>query len=112
MLIDDDDAVRTVLSEQFSDAGSIVKAFASGDAAVAAMDAEDATYDFILSDFAMPGLDGIKTLDILGPAHPKARMAVMTGNAEDPRLSDDQKVAIIKKPLKLESLAEVFRQYG
>jgi len=112
MLIDDDDAVRTVLSEQFSDAGSIVKAFASGDAAVAAMDAEDATYDFILSDFAMPGLDGIKTLDILGPAHPKARMAVMTGNAEDPRLSDDQKVAMLKKPLKLEFLDQGFGQYG
>lgn len=108
VLIDDDDAVRTVLSEQFRDAGGIVDDFASGDEAIAAMSQAGESYDFVLSDFAMPGLDGLETLERIGALAPGARAALMTGNADDARLVKETRVPIIRKPLSVESLAKVF----
>jgi len=108
VLIDDDDAVRTVLSEQFRDAGGIVDDYASGDAAIAALEKTTESYDFVLSDFAMPGLDGLATLKRIGELAPGARTALMTGNADDTRLAKEKRVPIIRKPLSVESLAKVF----
>ena len=108
MIIDDDDAVRTVLSEQFRDAGAIIEDFASGDAAIAAIEKAPQEYDYILSDFAMPGLDGLATLERLSTLAPGARTALMTGNADDSRLGRAKRVPIIRKPLSLESLAKAF----
>lgn len=108
MIIDDDDAVRTVLSEQFRDAGAIIENFASGDEAIAAIEKAPRDYDYILSDFAMPGLDGLATLERMGKLAPGARTALMTGNADDARLAKAKRVPIIRKPLSVESLAKAF----
>ena len=108
VLIDDDDAVRTVLTEQFRDAGGIVEDYASGDAAVAAIEKSRQDYDYILSDFAMPGLDGLETLRRLGKLSPGARTALMTGNADDARLTKSAGLKVIRKPLSPETLAKAF----
>jgi signal transduction histidine kinase len=99
MIIDDDDAVRTVLSEQFRDAGAIIEDFASGDEAIAAIEKTRRKYDYILSDFAMPGLDGLATLERMGTLAPGARTVLMTGNADDARLAKAKRVPVIRKPL-------------
>ena len=108
MIIDDDDAVRTVLTEQFRDAGAIIEDYASGDEAIAAIEKTPERYDYILSDFAMPGLDGLATLERIGKLAPGARTALMTGNADDARLAEEQRVPIIRKPLSIASLAKAF----
>jgi signal transduction histidine kinase len=109
MLIDDDDAVRTVLSEQFRDAGGIVEDFASGQEAIDAVKKAPGKYDFILSDFAMPQLDGLETLRRITKLAPKARTALMTGNADDNRLSKSSSVPVIRKPIDLDLVASAFR---
>jgi signal transduction histidine kinase len=110
LLIDDDDAVRLVLREQLGDAGAEVTDYASGDAAVDAVEAGGAAFDYVLSDFAMPGLDGGETLRRLGHLLPGTRSALMTGNADDSRLKADGGFAIMRKPLKLEQLRKVFEE--
>lgn len=108
MIIDDDDAVRTVLTEQFRDAGAIIEDYASGDEAIAAIGQSPQRYDYILSDFAMPGLDGLATLERMAKLAPGARTALMTGNADDARLAQEKHIAIIRKPLSIASLAKAF----
>lgn len=108
MLIDDDDAVRTVLTEQFRDAGGKVEDFASGDAAIAAFAEKPRSYDFILSDFAMPGIDGLETLRRVSEHCPSARKALMTGNADDARLVKEPGVRVVRKPLSPGTLARAF----
>lgn len=109
LLIDDDKAVRTVLHEQFRDAGSLVEAYESGDAAVTAVGASEQEFDFILSDFAMPGMDGLEAIKRLTLVSPGARAVLMTGNADDPKLIErDGIVPIIRKPIRLELLRELF----
>jgi len=109
MLIDDDDAVRTVLSEQFRDAGGIVEDYASGHEAIEAVRKAPGKYDFVLSDFAMPQLDGLETLRRINQLAPKARTALMTGNAEDARLIKGLPVPVIRKPINLDLVANAFR---
>jgi signal transduction histidine kinase/ActR/RegA family two-component response regulator len=109
MLIDDDDAVRTVLSEQFRDAGGIVEDFASGQEAIDAVKKAPGKYDFVLSDFAMPQLDGLETLRRITKLAPKVRTALMTGNADDTRLSKTSSVPVIRKPINLDLVASAFR---
>ncbi|MGX7894505.1 response regulator [Tsuneonella sp. HG222] len=107
VLVDDDDAVRVVLGEQLRDAGGTVRDFASGNAAIAGIERDRDFVDFVLSDFAMPGLDGIKTLQKIGELIPKARRVLMTGNADDPRLTTVKNIPVLRKPLTLQQISEI-----
>ena len=73
LLIDDDDSVRIVLAEQFRDAGGNVVAVSSGKEAIDAVTRGGPAYDFILSDLAMPGMDGLETLRALQDARARMR---------------------------------------
>lgn len=109
LLIDDDDAVRTILSEHFRDAGAVVEDFSSGQAAIDALREEPRELDLVLSDFAMPDLDGLETLARIEELAPGLKTALMTGNADDPRLNENTAVTILRKPLTREALAAFFR---
>ena len=62
MLIDDDDSVRIVLAEQLRDLGATVEDFATGKSAIESARKHPDNYDLVLSDFAMPKLNGLETL--------------------------------------------------
>jgi PAS domain S-box-containing protein len=57
LLIDDDDLVRRVTSEMLTRVGYDVVAAASGEAALALLE-EDASFDVLVTDVAMSGMDG------------------------------------------------------
>jgi len=108
MLIDDDDAVRLVLTEQFRDGGGIVEQYHSGKAAIEALRKAPQDYDLVLSDFAMPDLDGLETLREVEKVAPHTQVALMTGYAEDLRAANNEKFPVVRKPINLKSLAEIF----
>ena len=58
LLVDDEPVVREVLAAQLRDEGFDVVEVADGPAALAALD-RDGTVDLLVSDLAMPGLDGL-----------------------------------------------------
>jgi len=109
LLVDDDDMVRSVLGEQFRDAGALVTECPRGQQAIDAVAREPARFDIVLCDFAMPGIDGFETVGKIAELAPKAKVAIMTGNADDPRLSDAKSVMILRKPLKMREVAAAFR---
>lgn len=108
LLIDDDEAVRLVLSEQFREAGGIIEHFASGREAIEAVKRAPTKFDFVLSDFAMPDLDGLETLRLISELAPDCRAALMTGNADDPRLKQTFSVPVIRKPIDLAIVTDAF----
>jgi signal transduction histidine kinase len=108
LLIDDDEGVRSVLAEQFRDAGAKVEDYARGEAAIEAVARDPSCFDFVLCDFAMPGLDGLETLGRIAELAPGASLAIMTGNADDPRLANSGSVVILRKPLQLYDVASAF----
>ena len=70
LLVDDDEAVRTVVAEQLRESGSMVETVASGEEALAAVDRSTLPFDLVLSDYAMPGLNGIETVHAVREKQP------------------------------------------
>jgi len=60
LLVDDDDSLRRVLELELQAAGHKVSARPSAEEALSALD--EASFDLIISDIRMPGMDGLELL--------------------------------------------------
>ena len=104
LLVDDDDTVRTVLGEQLRELGFKVDEVADGKSAIDRIQA-NGSYDVLLSDFAMPGMNGIDTIHTALRARPSMRALLMTGYADEEAVSDLRDgVPIIRKPIDINAL--------
>ncbi|MGH6658063.1 MAG: ATP-binding protein, partial [Sphingomicrobium sp.] len=104
LLVDDDDAVRTVLGEQLREMGLSVEEAADGKAAIERLK-QGHSYDFMLTDFAMPGLNGLETIRRAVKQAPAMRAALMTGYAdEDSTAEAREMVTILRKPIEMRDL--------
>ncbi|QZH75419.1 MAG: response regulator [Erythrobacter sp.] len=111
-LIDDDEGVRVVLSEQLRDVGAHVVAFASGQEAIEVIKSGDGNFDLVISDFAMPDLDGLETLQKIKGIAPKAARVLMTGNTNHSKLSDLSEIPLVHKPVNLQTLVNICFKLG
>ena len=108
VLIDDDDAVRVVLAEQLRDLGAEVDDFSTAKAAIGAVRSDPGKYDLVLSDFAMPKINGLEALGEIERLAPDARCVLMTGYADDERLTETPNFAIVRKPIDMQKLSAAF----
>lgn len=76
LLIDDDDWVRDSLSLFFKSEGCHILALASAEEALAAL--KNQTFDIIISDYRLPGMDGIEFFERLSPMHPGVLKVLIT----------------------------------
>ena len=104
LLVDDDDAVRTVVGEQLRELGFDVIATPDGASAISAVD-DGVEFDLLLSDFAMPGINGVQTINRIKSLRPDIRSALMTGYADD-RLTaiDREAITVFRKPIDINEL--------
>ena len=69
--------------------------------------------DIVLTDFNMPGCDGVETFNEIRKANPKAKVIFMSGFAENPKLKNivsKGAVFLLKKPFPVEQLEKILRQ--
>lgn len=79
-LVEDDAAFRDALAERLQLAGLAVSAFATGDAALKAL---DAAFDgVVVTDLRMPGMDGRQLLTRLSALDPDLPVILMTGHGD------------------------------
>ena len=79
LLVDDEAMVREVLAEQLGDAGYDVLQADRGEAALALLDRGE-PIDLIISDLAMPGMNGIALLQAAHLRRPLTPAILLTGN--------------------------------
>ena len=104
LLVDDDDTVRTVMGEQLRELGFDVVAASDGAGAISAVD-QGGAFDVLLSDFAMPGINGVQTINRIKSIRPEMRSALMTGYADDSLKSIDRDaITVFRKPIDLDEL--------
>jgi len=104
-VVDDDEGVRIVLSEQLRDIGALVEEFSSGADILEAFDHEKAKFDVVISDFAMPEMNGLETLSRISSVDAEVGKVLMTGNAADCDLTDTADIPLVRKPIDLKALA-------
>lgn len=78
LVVDDEEHARNAVSRLLTSNGYIVHALASGEEAIDY--AASHTFDVLLSDFRMPGLDGLTTVRVVRKLNPQVVAIIMTGN--------------------------------
>jgi two-component system response regulator AtoC len=81
LVIDDDASLRFTLEAVLSDAGLVVETCDGGAAGLAAFEARGA--DVVLTDLAMPGIDGMKVLERLRASDPSVPVAMLTAHGSE-----------------------------
>jgi two-component system response regulator AtoC len=81
LVIDDDASLRFTLEAVLSDAGFVVEAHEGGAAGLAGFDARGA--DVVLTDLAMPEMDGMQVLERLRASDPSVPVLMLTAHGSE-----------------------------
>ena len=110
LLVDDEVEFVETLAERMLARGLDVDTAHSGDQAIAK--AAKKTYDAIVLDLAMPGMDGLETLTHLMAAHPHLQIILLTGQGTIKTAVEATKLGakdFLEKPAEIDVLLEKIR---
>lgn len=79
LLVDDEEEFASVLAERLTNRG--IEADIANNGIEAIKKVKESDYEAVILDFAMPGLDGIETLEILLNKNPDLQVVLLTGQA-------------------------------
>lgn len=106
LVVDDDEAVRSVTFEMLKRLGFDVTTADCGE--VALEKARGQHYDLILLDLAMPNMSGVEVFAALQSFQPDVRVVFMTGYSRDEfsdlLIENAETTAVLSKPFPLQEL--------
>ncbi len=110
LLVDDDESVLQVLAAELEDHGFVVAPAASAEAALALLDAGEKP-DVIVSDFSMPGMDGLSLIGEAQRRRPGLPAILLTGYSAEAELlfgdtAGDAAFSLLRKPVSGTLLAD------
>jgi nitrogen regulation protein NR(I) len=76
LVVDDDPTAREIIAEGLADRGYSIDLAASGTEAISK--AEDTSYDVVITDLNMPGMDGMEVLDHFNENRPGTMVILLT----------------------------------
>jgi two-component system, NtrC family, response regulator PilR len=104
LIVDDDDAVRDVLYDLFSEE-HMCHVAATAEQALTYL--REQTYDVVMTDISMPGLSGLELLGILRREQPDTPVVVVSGISDRTHAEGLTRLGafdFILKPFRLESV--------
>jgi two-component system, cell cycle sensor histidine kinase and response regulator CckA len=106
LLVDDEQAVRSIVLRILKRANYHVLEADSGEAALKLADAHDGPIDLVITDMYMPGLRGPEVVQRLAPNRPGLRALFMSGYADqDARTGVPAGANFLNKPFAGQELA-------
>ncbi len=116
LLIDDDEWIRDSLCLFFESEGCRLLAFETAEEALEEL--KNQSYDLIIVDYKLPGMDGLEFLRQIQKAHSNTLKVLISAHGSNEVVSEAKKLGIqdfIEKPFTSEtieaSLAEVIKSY-
>jgi len=105
LVVDDDEGVRETVADQLEAAGFVSLVAASGDEALALIEAGEAV-DAMVSDLSMPGMDGVTTIRKVHALRPQLPCLLLTGYVgERDAWSREVDFTLVRKPVTGPALA-------
>ena len=80
LVVDDEEALRTVLRSELISAGYEVSTASDGDEAISTI--QNKKFDLVLLDIKMPKVDGFEVLKFIKKSFPSIRVIMLTGFAD------------------------------
>ena len=80
LVVDDEDSLRSVLSNELSGAGYDVATASDGEAAISTV--QNKKFDLVLLDIKMPKMDGFEVLKYIKKGFPQVKVIMLTGFAD------------------------------
>ena len=110
LLVDDEAIVRKVLADELTDQQHAIIQADSGVAALALLDAGEPV-DMIVSDFSMPGMDGVSLIQAARQRRPGLPALLLTGFAGEAatlaiKAAGCGPISLLRKPVSAEQLAD------
>jgi DNA-binding NtrC family response regulator len=105
LVVDDEDALRTVLSSELMNEGYEVRSASDGDEAITEI--QKSPFDLVLLDIKMPRMNGFEVLKFIKESHPKAKVVMLTGFADLKNAIESKKLGaddFVSKPYDLVDL--------
>ena len=110
LVVDDDAGTRAVLAEMLSRLGYQVHEAPDGLSVSTALQAGDFSFDVVVLDWKMPGLDGLSVLEQLRTFAPESS-AILISIAADDQLRIEAlslgAFAVLRKPVRFEALVSL-----
>lgn len=105
LVVDDEDALRTVLSSELEGEGYQVASASDGEEAIKILNTQ--SFDLILLDIKMPNVDGFEVLKYVKQHQPKTKVIMLTGFADLKNAIESKKLGaedFVSKPYDLVDL--------
>lgn len=105
LVVDDEEALRTVLSSELASEGYQVESAGDGDEAISII--EKKQYDLVLLDIKMPKVDGFEVLKFIKKSFPAIKVIMLTAFADLKNAIESKKLGaedFISKPYDLVDL--------
>ncbi len=105
LVVDDEDALRTVLSSELEGEGYEVDQAADGDQAIAIV--QKKPFHLVLLDIKMPKVDGFEVLKFMKEKYPHVKVIMLTGFADLKNAIESKKLGaedFVSKPYDLVDL--------
>jgi two-component system cell cycle sensor histidine kinase/response regulator CckA len=109
LLVEDEDAVRAIAAKTLARRGYEVVEACDGEEALEILEDEGASFDLVVSDVVMPGVDGPTMLKEGRKYLDNARVVFISGYAQEEfsdMLSSDLEISFLPKPFDIQQLAE------
>lgn len=105
LVVDDEDALRNVLSSELQSEGYSVVSAADGDEAITIL--QQKSFDLVLLDIKMPRVDGFEVLRFIKERYAKTKVIMLTGFADLKNAIESKKLGaedFVSKPYDLVDL--------
>ena len=105
LVVDDEEALRTVLSSELSSEGYLVDTASDGDEAITILQGK--SFDLVLLDIKMPRVDGFEVLKFIKKTNPVMKVIMLTAFADLKNAIESKKLGaedFISKPYDLVDL--------
>ena len=113
LFVEDEDAVRGIAAKTLVKRGYEVVEACDGEEALEILEEEPESFDLLISDVVMPGLDGPSLLKEARQYLGNARIIFISGYAKEEfsdTLSSDLEISFLPKPFDIQQLAERVKQ--
>lgn len=105
LVVDDEEALRTVLSNELAGEGYEVENASDGDEAISKV--QNKKFDLLLLDIKMPRVDGFEVLRFIKKTYPAVKVIMLTGFADLKNAIESKKLGaedFVSKPYDLVDL--------